>query len=229
MINHWIILNEIQQGYNHRENPERQLWNLEFHDNHGKWKQIGRVKGQGGWWKCRTGPNATYAERSCRICTSKDAIHRDNEVRDQKDKPTVAQSKESIENWIAERIKQCGLLDKEAALAMWRTQGIPQHYGPPVSRNGIYPITEGARPVTGLSALEPRTFLLPEQMFPERLFKNNDNSPPSSQSIHDVPKIIGSKSNMGSPVSANSPSLTSQLGVFNFTSPDSGLGLSDAS
>ncbi|KAF7859586.1 hypothetical protein EAF04_008665 [Stromatinia cepivora] len=203
MINHWVCLNEIDQGYNHKENPERHLWNLEFHENHDKWKQIGRAKGRGGWWKCRSGPGATYAEKSCRVCTSKDAIYRENEVRAQKLKPSALCSKQSIENWIGEMVKEGGRRDKEVALAMWRTNGIPQHYGPKISRNGTYPLTEGTRLITtGVPASASRTLLLPEQMFSERLFRGNGKSAAGLQSIDEALEIMGGKSRMGSPVSS---------------------------
>ncbi|APA13712.1 predicted protein [Sclerotinia sclerotiorum 1980 UF-70] len=135
MINHWVRLTEIDQGYNHKENPDRHLWNLEFHENDDKWKQVGRTKGHGGWWRCRNGLRATYAERSCRACTSKDAIYRDHEVQVQKLKPSALHSKQNIENWIAKMVKEGGRRDKELVLAMWRTNGIPMHYGPRILRN----------------------------------------------------------------------------------------------
>ncbi|CAD6452761.1 d3d86942-86cd-43c9-aaa4-24c7eb99b8e3 [Sclerotinia trifoliorum] len=203
MINHWVRLNEINQGYNHKENPERHLWNLEFHESHDKWKQIGRTKGHGGWWKCRSGPGATYAERSCRVCTSKDAISRDNEVRAQKLKPSALHCKQSIENWVARMIKEAGRRDKEIVLAMWRTNGIPLHYGPRVARNGTYPLTEGTRTINiGVPPSAARTLLLPEQMFSERLFRGNGKADGGLQSIDEALEIMGGKCRMGSPVSS---------------------------
>lgn len=176
MMNHLVLLYEIEQGYSHRENPERALWNLEFHDNHEKWKEIGRSGGKGGWWKCRNGPEATTAERSCRGCTSTIARERDNEASDRANNgTTVAQHKSNIENWIMERIKEIGRQDKEAALAMWRANGIPLHYGLLPSRIGIYPVTEGGRPITAETAVdsEPHCYMTPEQMFSGNVVKGN--------------------------------------------------------
>ncbi|KAB8292324.1 hypothetical protein EYC80_008066 [Monilinia laxa] len=204
MLNHWVLLCEMEQGYTHRENPERPIWNLEFHDTHEKWRQVGRSQGLGGWWKCRRGSRATYAERACRVCTSKDAVERENESGGRRP-TTIAEHKANIEHWVTERIKEGGRRDKEVALAMWRANGIPQHYGPPISRNGIYPITEGTRPIMGVSESGPRTFLLPEQMFSERLFKSNGHPPLASQSINGTPKAIVPDSGLGSStVSTNS-------------------------
>ncbi|QSZ33134.1 hypothetical protein DSL72_002720 [Monilinia vaccinii-corymbosi] len=211
MLNHWVLLCEMEQGYTHRENPERPVWNLEFHDTHEKWRQIGRSRGLGGWWKCRSGPGATYAERSCRVCTSKDAAAaREGELGPRR-VTTIAEHKANIENWIAKRIEDGGHRDREAVLAMWRANGIPQHYGPPISRNGMYPVTEGTRSVTGVSELGPRTFLLPAQMFSERLFKssNNGHAPPlasksQSQSMDEARKTSVSDSGLGSSSSSTS-------------------------
>lgn len=198
MLNHWVLLCEMEQGYTHRENPERPNWNLEFHDTHEKWRQIGRAQGRGGWWKCRRGPRATYAERSCRVCTSKEAVERENEAGSRRATTTIAEHKANIEHWVAERIKEGGRRDEEVARATWRAHGIPPHYGPPVARNGIYPVTEGTRPIVGASEAGPRTFLLPEQMFSERLFKSNGHAPAASQSVSEPPKPLAQDSGLGS-------------------------------
>ncbi|KAF5871014.1 uncharacterized protein Bfra_009570 [Botrytis fragariae] len=238
MINDLIIGREIELGYDdHKErNPKRNLWNLEFHSDAEEWKQIGRRSGKGGWWKCRKGRNATPAEKSCRVCTSSQAVHRDHEVTAYKLKPSASQSSANIENWIAERIKAVGLDDKKVVLAMWRTNGIPQHYGPAVSRNGLYPVTEGgclivdgARPVTGVSSLGPRTFLPPEQMFSERLFRGNGLQSTGSQSVDEGLGIEGSTWDMNSLLSSNTSPSAGQSGFPKIVVTDSGLGSSTSS
>ncbi|KAK6598345.1 hypothetical protein H4I95_08955 [Botrytis cinerea] len=238
MMNDWIIGREIELGYDdHKErDPERNLWNLEFHSDHESWKQTGRTKGKGGWWKCRSGPNATPAERSCRVCTSREAKRREQEVKSYRLKPTATQSRANIENWITERIKAVGLEDKKAALAMWRANGIPKHYGPAVSRNGMYPVTEGGRPivdgtspVTGVSSLGPRKFLPPEQMFSERLFQGSGLQSAGSQSVDESLGVEGSTGDTNSPLSSNTSPLPGQSGVPKITVSDSGLGSSASS
>ncbi|TGO17461.1 hypothetical protein BTUL_0017g00410 [Botrytis tulipae] len=238
MMNDWIIGREIELGYDdHKErDPRRNLWNLEFHWDGEEWKQIGRRNGKGGWWKCRKGPRATPAERSCRVCTSSQAVYRDHEVTAYKLKPSASQSRANIENWITERIKAVGLDDKEAVLAMWRENGILQHYGPPISRNGMYPITEGgrlvidgARSVTGVSSLGPRTFLPPEQMFSERLFRGNGLQSAGSQSFDEDFELEGSTGDINSPLSFNNSPSPDQSGVPKIIVTDSALGSSSSS
>ncbi|ESZ95685.1 hypothetical protein SBOR_3905 [Sclerotinia borealis F-4128] len=229
MINNWVCLVEIEQGYTHNEDPARHFWNLEYHDHHEKWKQIGRIAGQGGWWKCKNGLDATYAERSCRVCTSRDAIEREIEVQLYKQKQTVAQSKAGIENWITNMVKEGGRRDKEAVLATWLANGIPQHYGPPVSRHGIYQVTKGGHPITGVLVPEKRHHLLPEQMFSEKLFKDNAHPPSASQSIDEALNIVVSKGDMESPVSSNTSPTTGIPDAPKIFTRDSGLGSSDGS
>ncbi|KAI9651173.1 hypothetical protein NHQ30_001210 [Ciborinia camelliae] len=206
MVNHWVLLSEIEQGYTHKENPERPIWNLEYHDTHSKWKQIGRSRGRGGWWKCRKGPDATRAERSCRVCTSKYAVENDDEERAKRLNTTVEECKAKIEDWVTEMVKKGGLRDKEAVLAMWRTNGIPQHYGPRALKNGMYPVTEGTRRVTEILAA-PRTFFSPEQMFSERLFKGNRNRHPTRKSTEKALETIAPDSDLSSSASNTPPSV----------------------
>ncbi|KAA8564363.1 hypothetical protein EYC84_011307 [Monilinia fructicola] len=167
MLNHWVLLCEMEQGYTHRENPERPNWNLEFHDTHEKME-------------------TDLDER------------RDEAAGGNVDAAPEPQHKANIEHWVAERIKEGGRRDEEVARATWRAHGIPPHYGPPVARNGIYPVTEGTRPIVGASEAGPRTFLLPEQMFSERLFKSNGHAPAASQSVSEPPKPLAQDSGLGS-------------------------------
>ncbi|KAF7945217.1 hypothetical protein EAE96_009995 [Botrytis aclada] len=238
MINDLVIATEIELGYDdHRErNPQRNLWNKEYHSDAEEWKQIGRRNGKGGWWKCRKGPNATPAEISCRVCTSNQAAQREYEVAENKNKISAWQSGENIRNWITQRMNAVGLDDKEAVLAMWHTNGIPQHYGPAVSRNGMYPVTkggrlilDGTRPVTGVSSLGPRTFLSPEQMFSERLFRGTGLQSAGSQSDDDVFGLKGSIGGMNPLFSSDTSPSAGQAGVPKIIVTDSGLGSSASS
>ena len=65
MINDWVYLTELAQGYNHKPNPDVPVWDLYFHDYSKKWKVIHR---RGGWWKCRDGKDASELERACELC-----------------------------------------------------------------------------------------------------------------------------------------------------------------
>lgn len=72
LMNEYVRLDEISQGYSHRQNPDRKEWDLQFHEPHDKWKQVGR---KGGWWKCRDGPNAQPVEQDCRLCHRYERLH----------------------------------------------------------------------------------------------------------------------------------------------------------
>jgi hypothetical protein len=62
-----VKLQEIQDGFNHKPNPDQPLWDLQFHEESIRWKVIGK---KGGWWKCRDGDDATNAEKQCQLCHS---------------------------------------------------------------------------------------------------------------------------------------------------------------
>lgn len=56
-----------EDQYDNESRPERHTWNKEYHEPNDAWpKAIQRLKG--GWWACRRGPDASFAERSCRLC-----------------------------------------------------------------------------------------------------------------------------------------------------------------
>jgi hypothetical protein len=65
MINDWVYLTEVAQGYNHKPNPDASVWDLQFHDYSKKWRAISR---RGGWWKCRDDKDASEVERACELC-----------------------------------------------------------------------------------------------------------------------------------------------------------------
>ncbi|PQE14159.1 hypothetical protein CJF31_00006707 [Rutstroemia sp. NJR-2017a BVV2] len=161
MLNQFVRLSEIEQGYTHLPNPDKPIWNFEFHNDNEKWKEIGRYNGKGGWWKCRSGANATAAEKSCKVCHTDEAIARDSEIRARRGDMTVAGRKAHIENWINNLVAEAGKHEKQIACAMIRAKGIPQHFGKLDWRSG--------REVQGATFFQ-RPHLSPEQMFGEQIF-----------------------------------------------------------
>lgn len=67
MMNEMVFLTEINQGYTHKLGPDVVEWDLEFHDDAKKWRAIGK---RGGWWKCRSGKDASDVEKQCSLCHS---------------------------------------------------------------------------------------------------------------------------------------------------------------
>jgi hypothetical protein len=163
MLNEFVRLSEIEQGYSHLPNPDRPIWNFEFHNDNEKWKEIGRYKGKGGWWKCRNGENATAAEKSCKVCHTDEAIARDSEMRARKGDMTVAGRKAHIENWINNMVAEAGKHEKQIACAMIRAGGIPQHFGKLDWRSG--------------QEVQGATFSRRPRMIPERMFGEHDFMP----------------------------------------------------
>ncbi|PQE31314.1 hypothetical protein CJF32_00001889 [Rutstroemia sp. NJR-2017a WRK4] len=161
MLNQLVKLNEIEQGYTHLPNPDKPIWNFEFHNKDEKWKEIGQYEGKGGWWKCRSGANATAAEKSCKVCHTDESIARDSEIRARRGNMSVARRKAQIENWINNLVAEAGKHEKKIACAMICAKGIPQHFGKLDWRSG--------REVQGATFFQ-RPHLSPEKMFGERIF-----------------------------------------------------------
>jgi hypothetical protein len=56
-----------EDQYADESRPERYTWNKEYHEPNDGWpKAVQRAIG--GWWACRSGPDASPAERNCRLC-----------------------------------------------------------------------------------------------------------------------------------------------------------------
>jgi hypothetical protein len=45
MLNEMVKLDEMLQGYGHKHNPDRKVWDLQYHEPHVMWKAIGRKGG----------------------------------------------------------------------------------------------------------------------------------------------------------------------------------------
>ncbi|KAM3077161.1 hypothetical protein ACMFMG_003373 [Clarireedia jacksonii] len=209
MLNEYVRLSEIEQGYTHLPNPDKPIWNFEFHDDNEKWKEIGRYKGKGGWWKCRNGENATAAEKSCKVCHTDEATARDWEMRARKGDMTAAGRKVHIENWIDNLVAEAGKHEKQIASAMIRAGGIPQHFGKLDWRSG----KEVQR-----DTFFQRPRLNPEQMFAEHIFMPRpsiDNTDASHRSTNPHTRSNASESSnscdSASTYKTNKPSTSSPL------------------
>ncbi len=51
--------------------PHRYSWPKQYHEPHAAWPNP-KQRTRGGWWTCRSGPDASPAERSCRLCHTPD-------------------------------------------------------------------------------------------------------------------------------------------------------------
>ncbi len=117
--------NEIKRYEDIEKGCERipKDWDKEYHEEHKKWRAIGHRTG--GWWKCRSGPEATYAENNCTKChvqpnTSRPARH---------PYPTMAEvtaRRENLQNWQREHQERVARRDRAIALEIIRETMPPQ-------------------------------------------------------------------------------------------------------
>ncbi|KAI0848094.1 hypothetical protein F5Y00DRAFT_98229 [Daldinia vernicosa] len=67
LMNHiYLLETEIRLSSND-EASEKTPWDKKWHDPNDKWPFEHQQK-HGGWWKCRSGPDAPEAEKNCRYC-----------------------------------------------------------------------------------------------------------------------------------------------------------------
>jgi hypothetical protein len=125
LYNEIVICEEMERGFIHGgSRSTKPLWDKEYHDEHPKWRTIGR---RHGWWKCRSGPHASEAERTCELC------HKPKPSED----PTsatpgtvpIADRKKELTDWIAEQMRNIGLDDKALAKEMIRRMPSQQVLG----------------------------------------------------------------------------------------------------
>lgn len=127
-------------------NPETKIpWDKEYHDPSPEWKEVGRF---GGWWKCRIevedeeggegteGPEGPEGgeggegeavksdvpaiERNCRLCHRRKA---ENDRLATKKVESLAEKKQSIEDWINKHMKKEMLKDKAYVKARLAKEG----------------------------------------------------------------------------------------------------------
>jgi len=132
MLNEYVVLEEISQGYGHKPSNHASGWDKEFHNKDKKWAALGRPGG--GWWKCKSGPDAPAAERSCDIChrtkTSDELAHAAAAAQSAKKAANVSQRKQVLLEWIESRIKEVGKKDRQIVEDSIRKFGYPEHFGP---------------------------------------------------------------------------------------------------
>jgi hypothetical protein len=129
LYNEIITCEEMERGFNYggRTPAGKPVWDKEYHDEHPKWRAMGR---RHGWWKCRSGPDATEPERTCELCHKP----KPNETAESATAagpgtvPIVDRKKE-LTNWIAEQMKAIGLDDKAMAEEMIRRMPARQVLG----------------------------------------------------------------------------------------------------
>jgi hypothetical protein len=154
--NEIIILDEMEMGFNHRPDPSKPMWDLEFHEKHPKWREIGRREG---WWKCRSGLNASAVEKQCKyvyaliaaqalsvssltghppmlnllILLSPRLCHKpkteDGEAAITERNIPISVRKQTIMNYILKMVTESGLKDRAAVEEKARREGIPLHLG----------------------------------------------------------------------------------------------------
>ncbi|KAI2469950.1 hypothetical protein F4781DRAFT_200467 [Annulohypoxylon bovei var. microspora] len=92
---------------------EKPKWDKKWHDPHPKWPHTHRAL-KGGWWKCRSGPDAPKAEAECRMC------HKVTQLPNQPF--NMEERHKEIMNAINEAMREVAEKDKAAVLAMLRQQ-----------------------------------------------------------------------------------------------------------
>lgn len=117
--------NEIKR-YEDIENGHERLpkdWDKEYHEENKKWRAIGRRAG--GWWKCRSGPEVTYAENNCTKCHAPPNPNKPARPRC----PTMAEvtaRRENLQNWQREHQDRVACRDRAIALEIIRETMPPQ-------------------------------------------------------------------------------------------------------
>jgi hypothetical protein len=101
---------EIERGFKHTgvQDSTQQVWDKEYHDEHPKWRVIGR---RHGWWKCRTGPHASDPERTCELC-HKPKPAEEPVIAERENAGSVSDQRMYLEKWVEERMNAVGVQDK---------------------------------------------------------------------------------------------------------------------
>ncbi|KAK0102110.1 hypothetical protein ONS95_001088 [Cadophora gregata] len=118
----WVTFTDLNNEIHRLESLERgyttlpKVWDKVHHEEHPVWKALGHRGG--GWWRCRTGPNAPRAERNCQEChvTYPPEVERPNTETMEAAMRTLGQLRCFIRGLVA----RVGQQDKEIALEMVR-------------------------------------------------------------------------------------------------------------
>jgi hypothetical protein len=125
LYNEIIIYEEMERGFIHGGGRStKPLWDKEYHDEHPKWRTIGR---RHGWWKCRSGPHASEPERTCELC-HKPTPKEDPIAAGPGNVPVVDRKKE-LTDWVDEHMRNIGLEDRALAEEMVRRMSSQQLLG----------------------------------------------------------------------------------------------------
>ncbi|KAI9736089.1 MAG: hypothetical protein M1818_006265 [Claussenomyces sp. TS43310] len=113
LINDLVKFDEIKQG--RRRNPfARVRFDKEYHEPSRAWSAIGRGEG---WWKCRSGPEFSEAERTCTLCHGNKLA----EVAKREDKRrSVEKGHDKVLKWLQKHVEEGGKKDRATVAAkMW--------------------------------------------------------------------------------------------------------------
>ncbi|KUJ06258.1 uncharacterized protein LY89DRAFT_692593 [Mollisia scopiformis] len=119
------------------KNDPKAVWDKYFHKADDKWESIGRE--DGGWWKCRVGSDASWAELECTLC------HRARynaawEQEQRKQRRDVLERLKKLKAWKAKHEKECADRDKAVALAMIRDGPPPMALLTPLPAEPVPPL-----------------------------------------------------------------------------------------
>ncbi|KAH7313048.1 hypothetical protein BKA65DRAFT_600578 [Rhexocercosporidium sp. MPI-PUGE-AT-0058] len=112
LINEIHRLESLERGYTSLP----KMWDKVHHDEHPVWKALGHRGG--GWWRCRTGPNAPQAERKCHQCHvvhPPEILHPNIETMD-----SAMRSLGKLRNLVRSYMNRVGQKDKAISLEMIR-------------------------------------------------------------------------------------------------------------
>ncbi|KAK3940641.1 hypothetical protein QBC46DRAFT_121591 [Diplogelasinospora grovesii] len=84
------------------ESEEKKVWSKEWHEPNKHWPYE-KWRKRGGWWACRSGPEASPAERACRVC--------------QPAKRRIAHAKDGVATGSAKNIYDTCMAEIDAAVA----------------------------------------------------------------------------------------------------------------
>lgn len=125
-----VTLQEYEKyGYPPGKTDPEETWDLHFHDKSRHWSTK-HARDWGGWWKCRSTPDAPIAEKECVHC------HRQktrSQLEDEAGLPPLKVKIQFLREYLEHHSAVQGRKERAIALAMMRRDGIPNYFNKPMS------------------------------------------------------------------------------------------------
>ncbi|CZT43621.1 uncharacterized protein RSE6_03682 [Rhynchosporium secalis] len=132
--NPWLTFTDFFNDIYRLESLERghtlrfPKWNKVYHTEHPVWKTLGLTRG--GWWRCRSGPNAPRAEKDCYNCHDEnplgEARYAHNKYTNHETMEIAMETLNELRNFVDVHMHRVGQKDKAIALDMIRESITPK-------------------------------------------------------------------------------------------------------